>query len=273
MFEYIRLVLALAAGALVACGCSAHYVNRGRPADLGLLMQDEESRDAASDERTAEDLTLRGILARRPTAGFPTSIAVVRLQARDEERRPSYPAAKRVERFSDRFAIVTHRDVETTEALQRLRELPEVTSVAGVNQLLVPQRVDTEADLRKIAAQLRADMLLLYTLDTHEELDDESPLFSLLTLGILPTHEIEVRTTASAVLLDTRTGYCYGVAEGTAFQDPHTTYWTWQEKTDDTRLAVEREAFAELVDRFAETWTRVVATHASPTKDDVLPTQ
>jgi hypothetical protein len=271
MFEDIRHTrlssLALAAFVLLGAGCSAHYTTRGSPADLDFLVQDQEEKHAAADERAAGDLSLREILERRPTASFPVSIAVVRLQApRDEWRspwhRPDQPVAQH------QFQVVTLRDVETDASLQRLRDLPQVHSIAGVNPLLVPKRLDSDVSLRKIAAQLRADVLLAYTLDTHEELDDESPVISLLTLGLLPTHEIEVRTTASAVLLDTRTGYCYGVAEGTASRDPHTSYWTWEENTEDARVANEREAFAKLVESFEETWTGVVAEFGNP-----IPTQ
>lgn len=259
--------------AVAASGCSAQFVRPGRPADLALLTQDEESRNAASDERSVSDLSLREILERRPTAAFPTAIAVVRLQGPEREDFQS-PWNRDAPARSLRFEVVTRRDVETDACMERLRGLPEVSGIAGVNALLLPERIQGELDLRKIAASVGADVLLIYTLDTHEELDDESPLISLLTLGILPTHEIEVRTTASAVLLDTRTGYCYGVAEGTAYQDPHTSFWTWEERTEDTRVATEREAFAKMVDGLAGTWQQVVAVYgpgAAPA--EVLPTQ
>lgn len=258
MSEDIRPVPFLLAAALLGAGCRSYAVP-GRPADLAFLMQDQATRDAAADERPADDLSLEEILARHPTVAFPTSIAVVRLQAPEPEQ-PSWYGAPRPRQ--ERFTVVTRRDVETDASLQRLRELPQIAGIAGVNQLVLPERIDSEVDLRKVAARLHADMLLVYTLDTSEELDDESPFFSLLTLGLLPTHEIEVRTTASAVLVDTRTGYCYGLAEASASDDPHTPFWNWEENLDETRQAVEREAFARLVDDFAATWTGVVSAYA-----------
>lgn len=267
MSKVIQLSSALAVAALLTSGCSQHYVNPGRPADLAFLRQDEEVKDAAADERPIGNMSFAEILARHPTASFPTSIAVVRLQAPAGDTRGQDRGARPPARM-DRFTVVTRRDVETDACLERLRALPQVAGIAGVNQLLLPPRIGSDVDLRKIAAQMRADMLLVYTLDTHEELDDENPLFSFLTFGLLPTHEVEVRTTASAVLLDTRTGYCYGLAEGTAFKDPHTSFWQWEEETEDTRLATEREAFAELVESFATTWDQVVTTYAG-----AIPTQ
>ncbi len=269
MPESIRLVVfssfLLAAGAL-ASGCSAQFVRPGRPADLALLAQEEAQRDAAADERPTAALSLRELLERRPAAAFPTALAVVRLQA--PEREEHSPWARPAQAPARSFELVTRRDVETDACLERLRALPEVRGIAAASALLLSGPVEDEVDLRKLAAQLGADVLLVYTLDTHEELDDESPLFSFLTLGLLPTHEIEVRTTASAVLLDTRTGYCYGAAEGTAASDPHTSYWRWEEATEDARIGTEREAFAKLVAGLEDTWRGVVATHAA-----ALPTQ
>ncbi len=270
MSESIRLVVfssfVLAAGAL-ASGCSAQFVRPGRPADLALLTQEEALGNATADERPAAVLSLRELLERRPGATFPTALAVVRLQA--SEREHHSPWARLAKQPAPaRFELVTRRDVETDACLERLRALPEVRGIAAANALLLSGPIEDEVDLRKLAAQLGADVLLVYTLDTHEELDDESPLFSFLTLGLLPTHEIEVRTTASAVRLDTRTGYCFGAAEGTAANDPHTSYWRWEEATEDARIATEREAFAKLVAGLEDTWRGLVATHAG-----VLPTQ
>jgi hypothetical protein len=262
-FAFTSLVLAATA---LTSACSAHYVRRGRPADLGALSQEELARNAATDERAAESLSLRALLERQPAAAFPAALAVVRVQAR--ERGEPVPPWERPAARTGHFEVVTLRDVESDECLARLRALPEVRGIAGANAMLVSGPIEDEVDLRKLAAQLGADVLLAYTLDTHEELDDESPLFSALTLGLLPTHEIEVRTTAAAVLLDTRTGYCYGAAEGSAARSPHTSYWRWEEATDDARLANEREAFAKLVTAFEDTWRGVVAAHATP-----VPTQ
>jgi hypothetical protein len=254
--------LVLCAAALLAAGCASYSVP-GRPADLTLLDRAQEARDQAADERSSSGLSLSEILERRPAIAFPASIAVVRIQASE---RPSWGELPRYGAAG--FEVVTRRDVESAESLRLLRDLPRVTSVAGVNRLLVPRQIDSEVDLRKVAAELHADVLLIYTFDTSEELDYEHPLFSALSLGFLPLHELEVRTTASAILLDTRTGYCYGLAEGSAFRSPHSSFWTYQESMDDTREETEREAFASLVSEIAVVWERVVETY-----DGVRPTQ
>ena len=82
------------------------------------------------------------------------------------------------------------------------------------------------------ASQLQCDMLLVYTLDTtFHDRDLASPI-SVITLGLSPTQATHVVTTASAVLLDTRNGYCYGVAEASAKRNGIATAWNTQSAID-----------------------------------------
>jgi hypothetical protein len=59
-------------------------------------------------------------------------------------------------------------------------------------------------------------VLLVYTLDTTFVVEDKAAPLSVVSLGLFPNHLARVVCTASAVLMDTRNGYVYGVAEGTA---------------------------------------------------------
>src|SRR3954470_11734721 len=56
-------------------------------------------------------------------------------------------------------------------------------------------------------------MLLIYTFDTAFHDHDLAAPLSVVTLGLSPTQATHVVTTASAVLMDTRNGFIYGVAE------------------------------------------------------------
>jgi hypothetical protein len=67
-----------------------------------------------------------------------------------------------------------------------------------------------------------------------------------------------VSCTASAVLMDTRNGYVYGVAEGTERQQQLASAWTSQAAIDQTRRRVELAAFKKLGDNLQTTWTGVV---------------
>jgi hypothetical protein len=77
-----------------------------------------------------------------------------------------------------------------------------------------------------------------------------------------------VVTTASAVLLDTRNGYVYGVAEATAREDKLANAWTSDDAIDSARRSAETAAFDKLVDDFARAWKQVVEQYATPRAAD-----
>lgn len=55
----------------------------------------------------------------------------------------------------------------------------------------------------------------VYTFDTSFFDDDLSKPLTIISLGLSPTRKLSVTTTASALLLDTRTGYVYSTYEST----------------------------------------------------------
>jgi hypothetical protein len=73
--------------------------------------------------------------------------------------------------------------------------------------------------------------------------------------------ETVVSTTASAVLVDVRTGFVYGVAEGTASERQTTNAWNSVNAVDQGRLSTENDAFDELVRELERTWKNIVAGH------------
>jgi len=225
-------------------GC-ASYVTPGHGADLATLKQ--------------SDAGLQEVMARKPLATFPCAIAVVRLQA------PGYRSQTAESFGSGRYSVVTTRDVETTEQIERLTKLPQVQGLAPVNRLLLPERLDSEQDLRRAAAQLHADMLLVYTLDTTFYVDDGLKAASVVTLGLSPHEKARVATTASAVLFDTRNGYVYGVAEASARHEQFTNAWDSEHAIDSARLMTEADAFGKLVDELEKTWKLVLAQYSTPT--------
>lgn len=139
--------------ALASAGC-AEYATPGRAADLQAVGVTQAIAAAGTEAGIQQQL------GKRPLAALPTGIAVVRLQA------PGYHSATAQGWGSGRYSIVTTRDVEPETAVQRLTKLPMVRGVAPVNRLLLPERLQSDVELRNAAAQLHADMLLVYTLDT-----------------------------------------------------------------------------------------------------------
>ena len=249
-FTLALLLLPLALGIF---GCRSQYVVPGPAADMAAFgVMTEQERTAATDWH------IRGALSRQPLAAFPTNLAVVRVQGsgfRSQACGRAYGQGA--------YSVVTVRDVETDEHFEKLEALPMVSGVATVNRLLLPQELKSDRQLRSAAAALHADMLLVYTFDTNIYWGDLTSPIDVITFGFLPHSKVKVVTTVSAALLDTRNGYVYGLAEGTAEDQKLANTWTSAWAADQSRLKTEREAFAQMLDEFTRTWKGVVETYAS----------
>lgn len=231
-----------------AAGCSA-YVTPGGPAELsalGVAAKPDKRRDLT-------DPFVQSQLDLKPLAKFPTALAVARVQA------PGYRSSTADGWGCGRYSVVFTRDVEKDEHFQRLAKLPRVNGVAPINRLLLVEDLQTDKELRTAAAALQAEVLMIYTLNTVTELDDRIPPLTVLTLGLLPDLEARVRTTASAVLLDTRNGYIYGAGEATAKHNQTTNAWVGGQALEDSRRKTESESFEKLVGEMERVWVGVAA--------------
>jgi hypothetical protein len=81
---------------------------------------------------------------------------------------------------------------------------------------------------------------------------------TVVTLGLSPNQVAHVNCTASAILMDTRNGYIYGIAEGSERQSQLASGWTSPAAVDQTRRRVEAAAFKELGTSLEATWSGVV---------------
>src|SRR5207249_3104559 len=114
------------------------------------------------------------------------------------------------------------------------------------------------------AAKMHADMLLVYTIDTEfMELNRTTPL-TVFTLGATTTKNMRILSTASAAILDTRSGYVYGLAEGTKHHEELQNAWKTQDEVDKVRRDVESQAFADLVANLQTTWGGIVQENTTP---------
>jgi hypothetical protein len=225
-------------------GCASYHAP-GRGADMSAV-----GLAAAQKDGTPADLATS--FDKRPLANFPAGVALVRIQA------PGYHSATTASYGHGAYSVVLTRDVEPEDAVQRLAKLPQIRGVAPIGRLLLPAQLNTDKELRHAAAQLQCDMLLVYTLDTtFHDRDLASPI-SVITLGLSPTQATRVVTTASAVLLDTRNGYVYGVAEASAKRAGLATAWNTTSAIDADRQKTEAEAFAKLTGELETMWKGVV---------------
>lgn len=202
--------------------------------------------------------SIRERLDRKPAASFPAHIAVARVQA------PGYSSYTTHEKSgSGSFSVITTRDIETPADFERIAKLPQVAGVAPISRLLLPSKLESDADLRLAAASLRADILLVYTFET-QFVTNESVIAPLRTfyLGILPDQTAKVTTTASAALFDVRTGFVYGAGEATSREDQLTTVWINSEAIDQARQRTERKAFEQLIGELETSWPGIAQQHS-----------
>lgn len=232
-------------------GC-ASYTTPGGPADFNALGVEARPAGAATDYAIAERM------ARKPASAYPATIAVARLQS------GGYYSHTVRSYGTGSFGVVTTRDVETDEQFERVASLPGVAGLAPMNRLVLTNRIENEKDLREAAATLQADMLLLYTFDTVFDTGTTVPALGVITLGLFPNKEARVTSTASAVLIDTRTGYVYAVCEATNKAEQLANAWSSGDAVDDARRRAERRAFEALVGEFENAWPNVAARLASP---------
>jgi len=231
----------------LAGGCTASYAVPGRGAQMSAF--------GAASRAEQTDNPIATTMTKRPLATLPTAIAVVRVQD------PSYRAEDVDTYGSGAYTVVTTRTVEEADGKDQaaeLAKLPMVSGIAPINRLLLPAELHSDLELRQAAAALHADMLLIYTLDTTFKVEDVAAPLTVVTLGLSPNQQARVVTTASAVLLDTRNGYLYGMAEATERDNQLASGWTSQAAVDQTRRRVEAKAFQKLVKNLQVTWAGVV---------------
>jgi hypothetical protein len=193
-------------------------------------------------------------MARKPAASFPARIAVVRVQASGYESRTNRGYGQGA------FSVVTTRDIETEADLARLAAMPEVSGVGTLNRILLPSALTSAEDLRVAAAQLQADVVLLYTVDTSFRTDTTQigPL-QLVSLGFFPNKKAHVTSTCATAFLDTRTGYVYGVSESTATEEQRSDLWNKEAALEKARARAERGAFTAALGDIEKLWASIAA--------------
>ena len=127
--------------------------------------------------------------------------------------------------------------------------------------MLLPERLESDKELRAAASRLQADLLFLYTFDTSFLDTNTAKPLSVITLGLSSTRKISAVTTCSALLMDTRTGYIYSAYEVTERAEMFSNSWNSRDTADEARRNNEREAFKKLIDEFATSWTKLLERH------------
>lgn len=234
------LVLAACCAALLA-GCST-YRTPGAGVALGAITETD----------------IAAAFQREPAAQFPARMAVARVAG------SGYWSRSNSGYGGGAFSILTARDIETEESLARLARMPRIAAVAPVSRLLVPVQLQSTRDLRTAAAQLRADVLLIYTIDTRfrTETTELGPLQTV-ALGFLPSKKAIVNATCAFMIVDVRTGFVYGTGETTASVDQRSNVWGSENAIEEARLRAERRAFEDGLGEVETLWAAIIAQHGA----------
>ncbi len=246
MPSLLRL-LPLAAALISLTGC-ATYLTPGPKADLQAFAP----------------AAIQDAFAVQPTRPFPASIALVRVQSPEYT---NYNLRRHGgQHGSGRYSVVLSREVGEDNHVDRIASLPQVTGLVALNRMLLPSQLEGDQDIRGAAARLHADLVFIYTFDTTFIDENTAKPLSVITLGLSPTRRITAVTTASALLLDTRTGYVYSAYETTSRKTALATSWGSADSADAVRRETETTAFAKLVDEFTASWPALVAGEAPRNK-------
>lgn len=247
------LGILLASSLLTACG--SNYLVPGGPANMATFgAPSAESRDSQTDPR------VQLAMNKQPLASFPAALAIAHVQS------SGYSCWNGSSYGTGKYSVITAREVEQEKDLERITKLPMLSGVAPMSRLLLPSTLQSDMELRQAAASLHADLLLIYTFDTQFSENNFAAPLSIVTLGLFPSTTVKVRTTASGLLIDTRSGFIYGTLESTSKPESQlANSWTSREAADDARRRAEREALTQLVDEFEKLWGRVVTGYSGRT--------
>lgn len=194
--------------------------------------------------------------AAKPAAGFPAGIAAVRVQA--SQYRDFYTDREGGVYGRGHFSVIFAKEVEEDTDFERIEKLPQVNGVVTLSSLLLPQNLNSDNDLREAAARLKADMVLLYTFDTSFHNNDSSVTLNLISLGFFPDRKVSVHVMASALVIDTRTGFIYAALETNEKRQLLSNVWESNQSADRARLEAEKAAFKSLISEFEKNWPRIV---------------
>ena len=229
----------LAVLVLVAGGCVGLQPKVG--ADLSIMGLDPEVAASIHSDNRAQ----KGI---EPKAKFPLRLAVVELE--------------RGGRCRDGEASVRVVDPESPEKLRELANLRAVAGMRIIDRRMVSGRQRHSAGVRRAAELAGAEMILIYTIHITDEDTDHLPPLTLFTLGLAPTTTTKGNAVVDALLMDTESGYIYGIGRTEASNTRLSNMWRSGRARDRAIARARQRAVAHLVDHMVDAWEAVIEEYA-----------
>lgn len=242
-FPLHLLALPLLGLAALFSGCSASVGSYETPASVNeALLKDTES-DIASE------------FTKKPAAQFPAYIAVARLAG--DEVRNAHRYYYRHDNYGSE-AVDLSDSPKHAMIVETIGKQPDVGGATAINSLLLPKgESNAMKAIRKAAAKIHADMVLVYVVNSGLVDDDYAPFLTFITLGLAPTQDISAKATISGALIDVRTGYVYGVVNANAEDKTWSIGWTSRGIAKDLRLSVEEAVFKKFAETIPTNWKSV----------------
>lgn len=217
--------------------CASNYVTPGGNVNLSNV----------------KDIDVKQIYGLKPTANFPAHIAFIRIQ------QSGYSSYSDQGYGSGSFSVITNRLVESEKDIERIKKLNGVAGIAPLSKIVIPENIRGLRDIRLAAAQLHADILLVYTFDTTFKVGPKKfNAMDIISLGFLENKEVKVTSTASAAFYDAKTGYLYGLAEATEDKSQMSDLWDSSSIVDKLRKETESIAFTSLIPEIEATWNAII---------------
>jgi hypothetical protein len=235
----IPTILFAAASFALVSGC-AYYIPPSGRADLANISSP----------------SMQESFAAKPAAVFPARIAAVHVQ--QSGYHDYYTEREGGVYGHGRYSVITAKEAEDEADLERLSRLPQVGGLVTISTLLLPSNLESDRPMREAAARLKADMVLFYTFNTTFHNNDASVALKVVTLGLSPTRRVVVHVAATALLIDTRTGFVYAALEANEKRQFTSNAWESRQSADRARREAEKAAFKSLAGEFEKSWPQVI---------------
>ena len=250
--RHLHTLLLLLIAACVLTGCNSHVVT---PAGADMrtfgLVESAYTRKTQTTDAIAQALELK------PLARFPATIAVVRVQSAAK-----HSSAGGVSYGRGAYRVILTPTVEKQEHHDALAGLPMVNGVVRLNRLVLGENLSSDKQLRTAAARLRADLLLVYTINTEWTIDNDAEPLDAITFGLSRYKNIRVTSTATALLLGTHNGYIYASSEVMRDKEYKDNAWRNASQIEEAQEELEQQAYDGLVESLVQSWPQLVKAYA-----------
>lgn len=220
---------------MCVAGC-ASYPAPGGPARLDALSPNNPSESEQAASR------------------FPARIAIARVQSADYQSFSARGHGKGA------FTVVDAQELLSAEQIQHFSAWPSASEPVVIAVPEPSERFESIKALRMAAAIRQADVLLSYTVDTAFEINGRkfSPA-SKIPLDLGAKADAAIAVAASAVFIDVRSGFVYGLVEASAQAADLAAAWASPAAIDQKRLSIERQAIAQLLLKAEATWADIAS--------------